>query len=156
MKDIAKEALAKTQLFGNLSDEHLSRLASVTGIEKHRRGDTIFRQGDLGDKFYLILEGQIRISREIPGIGEEALAILEPGNYFGEMALIDNLARSADAKVHENSTLLTLAKRDLEDLLFVDREVAYDVLWEFVRTLCSRLRETDDKLTFLSVSSKFE
>jgi CRP-like cAMP-binding protein len=156
MKDIAKEALRKTQLFGNLSDEHLSRLASLTGIERRKQGETVFSQGDQGDKFYLILEGQIRISREIAGMGEEALAILKQGNHFGEMSLIDNQTRSADAKVHENATLLTLAKRDLEDLLFVDREVACDVLWEFVRTLCTRLRETDDKLTFLSVSSKFE
>ncbi len=154
--EIAKQALARTQLFCSLADTHLTRLASLTGVEKFRRGETIFKQGDKGEKFYLILEGRVRISRDIAGMGEEALAILEPGNYFGEMSLIDNLSRSADAIVHESATLLTLQRRDLEDLLFVDREIAYDVLWVFIRTLCARLRETDDKLTFLSVSSKFE
>ncbi len=46
-------------------------------------------------------------------------------------------------------------KKDLGDLLFVDRDLAYDLLWSFVRTLSSRLRETNDKMTFMAVTSKF-
>jgi hypothetical protein len=48
-----------------------------------------------------------------------------------------------------------LHKRDLEDLLFVDRDLAYEVLWNFVRTLSARLRESNDKMTFLATTSKF-
>lgn len=151
----AKEALAKTKLFSGLLDEHLFRLASLMKVEKFKRGELVFKEGEAGDKFYIILEGRIRISRQIPGMGEEALAILDQGTYFGEMALIDDQPRSADALAHESATLVTLNKRDLEDLLFVDHDVAYDILWAFVRTLCSRLRETSDKLTFLTVTSKF-
>jgi len=81
--------------------------------------------------------------------------VLRAGNYFGEMSLIDESPRSADAKAHESCELLVLKKDDLEDLLFVDRDLAYDLLWNFVRTLTSRLRDTNDKMTFLAVTNRF-
>ena len=155
MKDRAKEALRRTALFGGLTEEYLDLLASLTAITELGRGEYVFREKERGDKFFIILEGRIRISRQIPGMGEEALAVLNPGNYFGEMSLIEEQPRSADAVVHEKATLLSLAKGDLEDLLFLNKDIAYEVLWAFVRTLSSRLRETSDKLTFLTVTSRF-
>ena len=155
MFEETKLALSKTVIFQGLSDDHLRRLASLITVESFKRGEYIFKEGDPGEKFYLIVEGRVRISRNVPGMGEEALAILKAGDYFGEMALIDDQPRSADAYIHESAVLLSLHKKDLEDLLFVDKNVAYDVLWAFVRTLTNRLRETSNKLTFLTVSSKF-
>ena len=116
----------------------------------------IFEHGQLGDKLYVILEGRIRISRNVPGMGEEALAVLGPGAVFGEMALIDAAPRSADARVHERCKLLSLPRDAFEDLLFLHKDLAYEVLWSFVSMLTVRLRETNDKLTFLSVTGKFE
>jgi CRP/FNR family transcriptional regulator, cyclic AMP receptor protein len=81
--------------------------------------------------------------------------VLKGGAYFGEMALIDDFPRSAHAIVHEKCRLFVIRKEALEDLLFVDRDLAYELLWNFVRTLSSRLRETNDKMTFLSVTNKF-
>ena len=118
-------------------------------------GAVVFQEGDKGDKFYLILDGAVRISRMVPGMGEEALAVLKSGAYFGEMALIDDFPRSAHAIVHEKCRLFVIRKEDLEDLLFVDRDLAYELLWNFVRTLSRRLRETNDKMTFLATSNKF-
>jgi len=87
---------------------------------------------------------------------EEALAVLAPGMYFGEMSIVDDDSpRSADAIAHESSRLLMLPKDDLRDLMFVDRELAYELLWRFVRTLSLRLRESNDRLLMLTVSSKF-
>ena len=62
---------------------------------------------------------------------------------------------SADALVHESCRLLTVPRIRFEELLFVRHDVAHDVLWSAVRILSKRLRETNDKLTFLSVTSKF-
>ena len=90
------------------------------------------------------------------GLGEEALAILRDGQAFGEMSLIDEGPRSADALAHEGSRLLVIEKEALEDLLFVDRDLAYDFLWKMVRMLSSRLRETTNKMTFLSFAGRFE
>ena len=156
MADDIRSALAGIPLFSGLPEDYLTRLSSLVTVEAHPRGSYVFREGEAGNKLYLILDGRIRISREVPGMGEEALAVLEKGNYFGEMALLDNHPRSADARVHESTKLLALDKKDFQDLLFIDKNVAYDVLWAFVRTLSSRLRETSNKLTFLTVCSKFD
>ena len=77
--------------------------------------------------FYLIVDGAVRISRIVPGMGEEALAVLRPGAYFGEMSLIDDAPRSATAMCHEKCRLFVVNRRDLEDLLFVDRERSSDL-----------------------------
>jgi CRP-like cAMP-binding protein len=150
------ERLAKVALFQGLTRPALELIARVANEESHGLGTLIFQHGQAGDKLYMILDGRIRISRDVPGMGEEALAILGPGAVFGEMALIDSAPRSADAKVHERCRLLALPKDAFEDLLFLHKDLAYEVLWSFVRMLTVRLRETNDKLTFLSVTGKFE
>jgi CRP-like cAMP-binding protein len=151
----AVEILGKIKFFAGLPSNYLRRIADLGIEEKHSGGGVIFAEGDKGDKFYLIFEGAVRISRMVPGMGEEALAILRVGDYFGEMSLIDEFPRSAHALVHEACKLFVIRKEDLEDLLFVDRDLAYELLWNFVRTLSARLRETNDKMTFLSVTTKF-
>ena len=149
------ELLAKIHIFAGLQPAFLRRIAAVGTREQYPTGSAVFTEGSEGDKMYLILSGAVRISRQVPGMGEEALAVLRAGNYFGEMSLIDESPRSADAKAHESCELLVLKKDDLEDLLFVDRDLAYDLLWNFVRTLTSRLRDTNDKMTFLAVTNRF-
>jgi CRP-like cAMP-binding protein len=147
--------LARVALFSDLPLVYLRRIAALGSEESFARGNLIFKEGSAGDKLYLILSGSVRISRQVPGMGEEALAILKAGDYFGEMALIDDFPRSADALAHETCRLFVLSKDRVADLLFVDRDLAYDLLWTFVRTLSARLRETNDKMTFLAVSSRF-
>ena len=138
-----------------LRPELLRALGSLGYEEEHPVGATIFAEGDRGDKLYMLVAGKVRISRIVPGMGEEALAILGAGNYFGEMSLLDEAPRSAHALVHERCRLFVIRKEDLEDLLFVDRNLAYELLWIWVRTLSARLRETNDKMTFLSTTSRF-
>jgi CRP-like cAMP-binding protein len=149
------EQLARVDLFSGLKPQGLELIAKVATEETHAAGTKIFQHGDAGDKLYLILEGKVRISREVPGMGEEALAVLGQGQVFGEMALLDESARSADARVHERCRVLAIPKDGFDDLLFLHKDLAYEVLWSIVRMLVSRLRETNDKLTFLSVSGKF-
>ena len=149
------ESLGKVDLFAGIRVEGLERIAAICSEESYRLGEFVFREGDVGDKLFLILDGKIRISREVAGMGEEALAVLGKGQAFGEMALIDEFPRSADARVHERCRLLVLTKEQLEDLLLLDKDLAYEILWNFVRILSSRLRETNDKMTFLSVTGKF-
>lgn len=149
------EILAQIDLFNSVPQTHLRRVVDIGLEEQYRAGATIFSEGAPGDKFYLIVEGAVRISRFVPGMGEEALAVLRAGAYFGEMSLIDDAPRSATVVCHERCRLFVVNRKDLEDLLFVDRDLAYDLLWSFVRTLSSRLRETNDKMTFMAVTSKF-
>ena len=149
------EILAQIDLFNGLPQGHMRRVVDIGIEEQYKSSATIFSEGEPGDKFYLIVEGAVRISRIVPGMGEEALAVLRPGNYFGEMSLIDDAPRSATAMCHEKCRLFVVNRRDLEDLLFVDRDLAYELLWNWVRTLSRRLRATNDKMTFLATTSKF-
>jgi CRP/FNR family transcriptional regulator, cyclic AMP receptor protein len=150
------EILAQIDVFAGLPPAHLRRFVEIGNEQKFKTNQTVFEEGSVGDSFYLVLEGAVRISRIVPGMGEEALAVLRPGAYFGEMSLIDDAPRSATAIAHESGTrLFSISRRDLEDLLFVDRDLAYDFLWNFLRTLSRRLRATNDKMTFLATTSKF-
>jgi CRP-like cAMP-binding protein len=156
--DIAERVaqLGKVKLFSGLTPSALELISRLATEESHALGTKIFQHGDRGDKLYIIVEGKVRISRDVPGMGEEALAVLGPGNVFGEMSLLDEAPRSADARVHERCRLLTVPRDAFEDLLFLHKGLAYEVLWSVVRMLAERLRDTNDKLTFLSVSGKFE
>ncbi|MEM6992450.1 MAG: cyclic nucleotide-binding domain-containing protein [Myxococcota bacterium] len=150
------QALKGISLFDGLLPLHIERIAALVQEVQFKKNNPVFRHGEEGDGLYLIMHGSIRISRSVSGMGEEALAVLKPGMYFGEMSIVDDdVPRSADAIAHEDSRLLKLPKDDLRDLMFVDRELAYELLWRFVRTLSTRLRDSNDRLLMLTVSSKF-
>lgn len=110
-------------------------------------GAAVFYEGDFGDTLYFILAGEARISKRIQGVGEEALAILHAGQFFGEMALVaDNAVRSADCFAHEGPlTLLALRQHLLHSH---DGFAEKDAL--FLQALCKmmalRLRENYAKL----------
>lgn len=139
------QTLKKIYLFQNLTDDEVTGIAKIGATEEFTKGSSVFKEGEQGDKLYVILSGAVRISKKV-NTSEEALAILKPGEFFGEMALIDDIERSADAIAHEDCSLMTIKKDDFESLLFVNKELAYSILWSFVRTLSSRLRETNEKV----------
>jgi CRP/FNR family transcriptional regulator, cyclic AMP receptor protein len=155
VSDYRTEQLRGVRFFEGLKPAALDMIARVSVEELYPSGTRLFSHGEPGDRLYLILDGKIRISREVPGMGEEALAVLGPGQVFGEMALLDESPRSADAIVHERCKLLAIPKDAFDDLLFLHKDLAYEVLQSFVRLLTARLRETNDKLTFLTFSGKF-
>ena len=98
----------------------------------------------------------MRISKFIPNIGEEALAVLKVGDYFGEMALIDNFPRSAHAIANTDVVLIAINKTDLDNILVTDHELGYKLLLTFTKTLSKRLRETNEKMAgFLALSGGF-
>lgn len=150
-----RSALRRVRLFDGMATEGLDQIAAITTQRQLGSGNYVFREGDTGDKLYIVLQGKVRISRTVPGMGEEALAVLGPGEAFGEMSLIDDFPRSADALVHESCQLAEISRESLEELLFLNKDLAFEILWNFVKMLSSRLRETNDKMTFLSITGKF-
>ena len=147
------DVLKKINLFENLSETDLERVLALCIKQAFPKDAVIFREGDPGDRCYIITGGAVRISKFIPNIGEEALAVLKPGDYFGEMALIDNFPRSATAVTNDDADVFSISKPDLDRVLIADRDLGYKLLWTFTRTLSRRLRETNDKLTgFLALS----
>ena len=147
------ELLKNVPIFKDLDEDELARVAEICRHEVYESGAYIFREGESGNRFYLVASGEVRISRVVPGSGEEALAILKAGALFGEMAVLDRSDRSTDAISNGGCTLLTVTRADFEMLLDFERELAYKVLWAIVRVLSGRLRQTNDSLrSFLAMS----
>ncbi len=150
------DILKKVKFFDTLTENELKEIASLSKLKEYKEGETIFSEGDEGERLFVIISGAVRISKNIPGMGEEALSILRAGDYFGEMALIDNAPRSADARTHEASGLMTLSKKDLETLMDEKKDLGYKILSKFVETLSQRLRDTNDKIrSFFAMTGGF-
>jgi CRP-like cAMP-binding protein len=130
-----------------LSNNELLSLATFSRERTYPGGAVIFGEGDAGREMYVVLEGRVRISKYIPGGGEEALAILERGDFFGEMALIDGQPRSADARAHGGPvTVLALDEATIREVLTVDPHAALEFLQLLCRLVAKRLREIDEKV----------
>ncbi|HEX8171666.1 MAG TPA: cyclic nucleotide-binding domain-containing protein [Thermoanaerobaculia bacterium] len=130
-----------------LSAAEMKLLATFSSEERFREGSMIFREGEKGDKLYIVLDGRVRISKFIPGVGEEALTVLDRGDFFGEMALIDEKPRSADAKSHEgDATVLSIDRATLNEILSMDPHASLQFLNLLCRMISRRLREINDKI----------
>ena len=151
-----KDVLSQVYLFRELTAREMEQVLSISREKKANKNEIIFREGDIGDAFYLIVTGSVRISTLVPGVGEEALTILREGEYFGEMALIDDAPRSASAIANDDTMLLYIGKDDFRKLLEQQTDIAYKLLWIFTKTLSARLRKTDEQLkSIFSIAKTF-
>lgn len=149
--------LREIDLFQSLSDRALSEVIPLTSTVEFKPGQKLFNEGDEGDAMYMILSGEVRISKVIHGVGEEALAFLREGDYFGEMALVGEAsARSASAIADGFTEVAKLSRKDFLELIHQDHEIGVEILQSFVNTLSARLREANDKIAFFAMSNMFE
>ncbi|NVJ28215.1 cyclic nucleotide-binding domain-containing protein [Myxococcus sp. AM011] len=149
------ELLKKVALFEGLTQGQLAKVAQLGQTRDYPAGAFLFREGEAGQEMFVVSRGKVRISKSVPGIGEEALAILEAGQYFGEMAIIEDSPRSADAIAHISCSVWVIERSKLDQLMFTDKDLAYVLLWTLVRTLSERLRETNDKIKSFFAISRF-
>ncbi len=130
-----------------LSRRELMTLATFSKEVRYQAGAYVFQEGDQGAEMYVILEGKAMISKFIPGGGEEALAILDRGDFFGEMSLIDGQPRSADARAHGGPlTALALNQATVREVLAMDPHASLEFLQLLCRLIANRLREIDEKV----------
>ena len=113
-------------------------------VRRHPAGVVLFQEGDRGAQMYVIRTGKVSIFKRI-GDTEITLAVLGPGEFFGEMALLEGLPRSAGATVVEDSQLIEVDQASFETLLKKNSEVALRLL----RRLSARLREADRQIQSL-------
>ena len=140
---------AKLDLFteSGLSAAELRLLATTLRAERFPPGANLFLEGERGDSLYIVADGEVVISRRIPGRGEILLATLPRGGVFGEMALVDDQLRSADARAGLGGcTVLVLSQRDLDEVLHRPSEAAAQFLDLVCRVLCHRLRAMIEQL----------
>src|SRR5258706_9349947 len=149
MQQVTVKSEDKVDLFKErgLSAAEMKLLATFSSEERFREGSQIFREGEKGDKLYIVLDGRVRISKFIPGVGEEALTVLDRGDFFGEMALIDDQARSADANTHDRgATVLSIDRATLNEILSMDPHASLQFLNLLCRMISRRLREINEKI----------
>jgi len=140
-----------------LSAQELRLLAKYSREERFDPNGMVFAEGERGDCLYIVVDGSIRISRLVPGAGEECLTILERGEVFGEMALIDDQPRSADARAHrDGATVFSISRSLLEEVLSMDPDAAVQFLSLLCRLLCRRLRAMNDRLVAWRIMASHE
>lgn len=147
------DLLRQTALFASLDDAELAAVAGICREQRFNPTEPIYREGEPGNRLFVIVSGSVRVSRHISGIGEEALAVLRPGETFGELSVFDRSDRTTDAWANEATVVLGLARADVDRLLDADHGLACKVLRNVVHLLATRLRASDDSLrAFLAMS----
>ncbi len=106
------EYMKRTEMFRNTSDQRLMKICSLMKKEKYKEGEAIFKEGEIGDKFYLIKKGKVKVLKNNKVIRE-----IEEGNCFGELALLVNEPRSATIEASQKCTLYVLTKKDFDETI---------------------------------------
>jgi CRP-like cAMP-binding protein len=134
----AKAVLQKNFLFRGLQDSALERIAALATRRNYSKGAVIFSQGQPGDALFGVIAGQVRISASGAAGQEVFLNIMEPGDTFGEIAVMDGLPRTAGAVALEDTSLIVINRADFLRLLEREPRLAIQLL----KLLCERLRWT--------------
>ncbi|HZT08457.1 MAG TPA: Crp/Fnr family transcriptional regulator [Chloroflexota bacterium] len=137
---MAGGALQRLPLFAGLPPETARLLESGAQKRSFRRGEVIFHKGDPGTSMYLIVEGQVKIVLPSDTGDEALLGVLDVGDFFGELSLIDGQPRSATIVATEPTDTIVLHRDEFLRVIRANPNVAIDML----RVLARRLRETDE------------
>ena len=148
-----KEFLRGVDLFHSLNTEDEERLARVVKRRSLKKGEALSRKGDEGNSLYIVKSGRIKIVLPSDAGDEVSPAILSEGDFFGEMALLDGMPRSADAIALEPTELFALNRSDFFSFLLNNEKAIQSIF----SNLSMRLRRTDDLLEdvcFLTISTR--
>ncbi len=137
--------MRKAPLFSPLDDHAAEGLIATMNPSRLERGDVLFHEGDQGDRLYVIGEGKIKLGRTSADGRENLLAILGPGEMFGELSLFDPGPRTATATAVAETQLLSMGHEQLKDFLHERPGVSLTLL----SALARRLRRTNDVLADL-------
>ena len=143
----------ETLLFGELPEDVLEDIVDETHDRDLQRGDIIFREDDPPDELYIVLSGRIAIVNKSIDGRESMVALMEPGDLFGEMGLFDGKGRSAQARALEDSVVTCIPYQPIRSLY----EETPIYLWQVIQMLAGRLRNMDEALAdsvFLDVTGR--
>ncbi|MBL7009836.1 MAG: cyclic nucleotide-binding domain-containing protein [Candidatus Marinimicrobia bacterium] len=129
--------LKSVDLFKSIPAENLSRVAQITEEVQYDANEPIFAEGDYGDSLFIVVNGKVKIHK-----GEQELAMLGKGTCLGEMALLDDEPRSADATVTEDSVLFKIEQEGFYEVMGSQS----DIMEGIIKLLTGRLRVANDKL----------
>jgi CRP/FNR family transcriptional regulator, cyclic AMP receptor protein len=140
--------LKKVPIFSDLPEDILEALSVMVEEKLYADGAVIFSEGQTGDTFYVIKQGEVIISKL------KVLAILQGGDFFGEMSLIDQSPRSASAIAKGKVILYALSRNSFQELLQTNLQAAHIFIFKLLETLVQRLRQTDRELVTVYETGK--
>lgn len=141
------DILKASALFRNLNSRDLQAIAQQFSVRTFKSGQIIFEDNSSGaDGMYVIAGGTIKIYKNVADetSKQQAIAVLQSGNFFGEMALLDEETRSAGAMAIDDCTLLFLSKDAFSNMIGQNIEVAHEVISQIARVMSKRLRDTNN------------
>lgn len=139
--------LRRVPIFSALNEDCLQRVASILVEKSYSRKSIVFHEGDHGDSLYTIKSGRIKIAKVAIDGREKTLSILQPGDFFGEMAIFDNMPRSATAEALDSDVrLFALNKKDFERLIHEYPSIALGIMKDLTR----RIRQTNQQVEDLA------
>jgi CRP/FNR family cyclic AMP-dependent transcriptional regulator len=144
---VSTTVLKSVPLFATVPDEQLRMLVSVVTRRSAPRASVIMAAGDQIDSLYMVISGRLKVMMSDAEGKEVILCLLGPGEFFGEMGLIDDAPRSASVVTIEPCELLSIAKRDFKKCLAEN----FDMSMAVMRGLVRRLREADRKIGSLAL-----
>jgi len=139
--------LRNIPLFANLSDSELAQISAEASLKQYPRNKVILSEGEKSDSLYAIVAGKVKVLISDEDGKEIILAILGPGEFFGEMSLIDNQPRSATVISMESSSFNVISHGDFMRCLTGNPQIARTIL----QTMAKRLREADKKIESLAL-----
>ncbi|GAA1780564.1 Crp/Fnr family transcriptional regulator [Streptomonospora arabica] len=145
MVDETNEVLRKAPLFEALDEEGAAALRASVSEVRLGRGQTLFSEGDEGDRLYVILSGKVKLTRAAVDGRENLLSVLGPSEMFGELSLFDPRPRTASAIAVTDAVLAGLGHDDLRPFIAQQPQVSLQLL----KALASRLRRTNDVMSDL-------
>ena len=151
MRKTIVDRLKGVPLFADLSDRDVEKIAQITHVRTFEPGETVFYQGESGAGMYIIESGLVSIVLNLPNEDPLKLTDLEEGDFFGELALLDESARSADAIAQTPCTLIGFFRPDLLNLLERTPRLGAHLLLELSRIVCTRLRSSNNEIQQLKV-----
>src|SRR6185369_17195157 len=142
-----QELLRTVPIFAELSDADIASLSKLATRRRYPKDTVAFLENEEGDFFFMILEGRIKVTILGDDGREVILSVLGPGDFFGEMALLDNEPRSATAIAVEESELLSLHRNDFQTVLNDNRSITSAL----IRVLSARLRRANHQISTLAL-----
>ncbi len=145
--------LSEMELFSEIDYNSLVILSNLFEERVYNQAEIIFKEDSIGTSMMMITSGEVRISQISGPQTEEALIILKNGDVFGEMALLDDMPRSATAIANTNVIIFEVQREKFLSFLENNKEAGVKILMKLAKILSSRLRETDAKVkAFVSLT----
>jgi CRP/FNR family transcriptional regulator, cyclic AMP receptor protein len=149
-----EEILSKVPAFANLAPRDLKEVAAIVHKREYRVGEPVFYQGDPGLGMYIVQDGEVSIAIMGKDGNEQELAVLGEGDFFGELALLDESPRSANAISKTDCTLIGFFRPDLFELIEKENTLGIKIVLKLAEIVAQRLRQTDKELS--KVKSQLE